>query len=113
MNDSFHENPGPAMTAAAAIGCPQCGTQLRLLRPATMHTEIACCICGATFYMQPIETAPMSEAVVSPQRAFGVVRPVLRATPPSTRPSDRGARLPADPPAAMTTPAPPAPMPGT
>jgi hypothetical protein len=122
MNDPARENPssgtpvaGRASTAAAAIECPQCGTQLRLLRPATIHTPIACCICGASFYLQPIETAPLSEAAIAPRRPInGQGRPAFRiVSPPRRGPGDRGPRAPGDPPPTMSTPAPPAPGPGT
>ena len=61
MSDSARENVPPTSSAPTAIECPQCDSQLRLLRPATIHTPIACCICGTTFYLQPIETAPLVE----------------------------------------------------
>ncbi len=121
MNDSARENPmsgNPAAgrpAAPVAIECPQCGTPLRLLRPATIHTPIACCICGATFYLEPVETAPMSETMIAPRRTVnGQGRPVFRsASPPGHPVSDRAARPPGDAPSAMTTPVPPAPVPGT
>jgi hypothetical protein len=114
MNDSLRDNPmsGRPAATAAAIECPQCGTQLRLLRPATVHTPIACCICGATFYLEPVETAPMTEAVSAPRRPInGQGRPAFRTgSPPGRRSPDRA---PGDPPPTMSTPAPPAPGPGT
>jgi hypothetical protein len=114
MNDAARENPIPAPTAPEAIECPQCGTQLRMLRPATIHTPIACCICGATFYLKPIETAPISDTAIRPRRMVNTgpgTRPMFRVvSPPSRLPAERA---PGDPPPAMSTPAPPPPSPGT
>src|SRR6516162_7898213 len=140
MTDPARENepgraslgPDPVATEAVAE-CPQCGTQLRLLRPATLHTPIACCICGASFCLHPVETAPLTEPArgsVGPRDFRGGsgfhaagprVGPAqswaarLRAVSPASRvyPADRETRPPADPPPAMITPAPPPPVPGT
>ena len=62
---SGNPDAGRTTAAAVAIECPQCGTQLRLLRPATVHTPIACCICEATFYLQPVATAPISDSAIA------------------------------------------------
>lgn len=107
MNDPAREPGLQPSPAPVAIECPQCGTQLRLLRPATVHTPIACCICQATFYLQPVETAPMSE----PLDGRGPATP-FRPIRPGQRPPERRPRSPDDPPPAMTTPPPPEP-PGT
>jgi hypothetical protein len=116
MNDSLRDQPATdvAMTAVAAVDCPKCAAQLRLLRPATLHTPIACCICGATFYMQPIETAPMTDANGKSGQSAGSIRPAFHAaSPPQTHPHDRAARSSSTNPGEMTTPAPPPPSPGT
>jgi hypothetical protein len=113
MNDSLHVyNPNAAAGDLTAIECPQCKTHLRLLRPATVHTPIACCICGATFYLQPVETAPAADVGAHGYGYPG--RPGFRpAGPPNRRlAADRRPRSPDDPPPALTTPAPPPPTPG-
>jgi hypothetical protein len=113
MSDSLHVyNPNVAAREPTAIECPQCKTQLRMLRPATVHTPIACCMCGATFYLQPVETAPVGPA---DGRYDYPGRPGLRpGVPPNRRMvPERRPRSPDDPPPTMTTPAPPAPVPGT
>jgi hypothetical protein len=124
MNDATtdHGTNGKT-TPAAAVDCPQCGSKLRLLRPATVHTPIACCICGASFFQQPVETAPFTEPTEGgvvrgqlPRPAIGA-RPMVRgpvARPwsfdrlgqPGVPPRKDG------PPPAITTPAPPLPAAG-
>jgi len=80
-----------------------------------VHTPIACCICGATFYLQPIETAPAGPAGTADGGYGYPGRPGFRPGTPANRRliPERRPRSPDDPPPAMTTPAPPAPVPGT
>jgi hypothetical protein len=144
MNDSLRDDsagppttgpngPAPVMTAAAAATCPQCGTQLRLLKQATLNTPIACCICGTTFYIQPVETAPLeptdgrltargpSSFQVRNTGAGGSgSRPAFRVIsppPPSVnrppQPAERRPRSPDEPPPTMSAPPPPPPTEGT
>jgi hypothetical protein len=111
MNNSARDVPAPgAPPGPVAIECPQCRTQLRLLAQATVHTPISCCMCGATFYLQPIETAPLSDDVVAPRRAAA---PGPRASFRVISPPSRGTRRVEGPRAtALTAPVPPPPQSG-
>jgi hypothetical protein len=100
------------------VECPHCHTKLRLLRPAPPGASIHCSVCDTNFFLHPVETVPVIEAVPvadPPQRAaVGGPRP---AAAPAPRPAlrvvaDEAAPGPADadappPPLALSSPPPP------
>lgn len=98
---------------SVTINCQECRKPIKLLQPATSQTPISCCHCGAVFFLQPIETAPVDE-LVSPlgsKMEAEIREPGFRGLeplPPLTLP-DRPLESPAAPPIAFIPLKPPAP----